>query len=158
MGSVNACSRPPSSATRSSATAYQRLHVAPSSLVRRSTCTSPRRAGGAQITPAMVKRMPASRTGALTPAAALSSGAAVAPASAPREPSSPAAAGSTGRDAGRLVVRSTTGGVLIQASTASLTRGAAQTAATAPRTERMEIAARRAARLWGRGRAMSSSG
>ena len=55
----------------------------------------------------------------------------------------------TGSAAGSVVVRSSTGGALIHAATASLTRGAAQMPTTAPSTERMEIAARRAARLWG---------
>jgi hypothetical protein len=49
----------------------------------------------------------------------------------------------------RIAVRRVTGGSFIHAATASLTRGAAQTAAITAKTQRMENAARRAARLWG---------
>ena len=134
MGSVKAFSAPPSSATRSSATVYQRLQVRPSSLVRSRTSTAPVPRGGAQVTPAMVNRMPASMVAAPTRATAR----------APATDGCP-----TGSVEGRAAERSSTGGVLIHAATASLTRGAAQMPTTAPSTERMEIAARRAARLWG---------
>ena len=109
------------------------------------------RAGGAHVTPAMVKRMPASTVTADAAVTRPTGARASAAASTERAPRPPVAAtaGPTGSAAGRLAVRSSTGGVLIQASTAALTRGAAQTAAIAPRTERMKIAARRAARLWG---------
>ncbi len=113
------------------------------------------RAGGAQVTPTIVNRMPASMIAAsaddgagdgdVDPAAAAPrcprDGAALAPeVAADAEP--------TGSAAGSATVRSSTAGSFIHAATASLTRGAAQTAMTAPRTERMENAARRAARLW----------
>ena len=149
-GSVKACSSPPSSATRSSATAYQRLQVCPSSLVRSSTSTSPVRAGGAHVTPAMVKRMPASTVAAAATTASAAAGACTAPSAvAAARPAVETSAGPTGSAAGRLAVRNSTGGALIHVSTAELTRGATQTAATAPTTERMKIAASRAARLWG---------
>ena len=84
----------------------------------------------------MVKRMPGSMV-------------VVAPVCVWAARASPAGAWPTGSAAGSVIVRSSTGGALIHAATASLTRGAHQMPTTAPRTERMEIAARRAARLWG---------
>ncbi len=129
---------------------YQRLQVCPSSLVRSSTSTSPTRAGGAHVTPAMVKRMPGSTVAAEATAAPAGLGACTAPSAvaAPR-PAVETSTEPTGSAAGRLVVRNSTGGALIHVSTAGLTRGATQTAAIAPATERMKIAASRAARLWG---------
>ncbi len=119
---------------------YQRLQVRPSSLVRSRTCTSPVPRGGAHVTPTMVNRMPASMVAAATVAVAFDCVAARAPAT---------GACPTGSAAGSVVVRNSTGGAVIHCATASLTRGAAQMPTTAPNTERMEIAARRAARLWG---------
>ena len=113
---------------------YQRLQASPSSLVRNRTSTAPVREAGAQVTPTMVKRMPASMVAGSAGAAA-------------RAPV--ANAGATGSADGSAAERNSTGGVLIHAATASLTRGAAQMPTTAPSTERMEMAARRAARLWG---------
>ena len=69
-----------------------------------------------------------------------------------RPPRCRVAAGATGPTVSpscRTAVRRATGGSLIHAATASLTRGAAQTAATTAKTQTMENAARRAARLWG---------
>ena len=83
----------------------------------------------------MVNRMPGSMV--------------VAPVSGWAARASPTGVLPTGSAAGSVTVRSSTEGALIHAATASLTRGAHQMPTTAPRMERMEIAARRAARLWG---------
>ena len=59
-----------------------------------------------------------------------------------------AAAGCTGRAAGSVAERSSTGGVPIHARASALTRGAAHTAASIPSRHRVQTAARRADRLW----------
>ena len=125
------------------------LQVCPSSLVRSSTSTSPVRAGGAHDD-AGHGEAHAGVHGDRSHGHVGGGGASTAPSAgaAPR-PVVAAAGGPTGSAARRLAVRNSTGGVLIHVSTAALTRGAVQTAAIAPRTERMVIAARRAARLWG---------